>query len=144
MVRVISRKALLDFAAKHSDAAEPLDNWYRRTKKADWSNLSLPKAIETEAEYERLLEEVNRLMSKGEEHLTPEENVLLELLFTLIEKFEEGRFGLHASTPRGILLELMEARHVKPRDLWMCEAQKASPRKCSAASVASAKHTLKP
>jgi mRNA interferase HigB len=37
---VISRKALLDFAAKHPDAAEPLDNWYRRTKKANWSHLS--------------------------------------------------------------------------------------------------------
>jgi HTH-type transcriptional regulator/antitoxin HigA len=40
------------------------------------------------------------------------------LLFTLIEKFAEGRFELHASTPRGLLLELMEARQVKPRDLW--------------------------
>jgi HTH-type transcriptional regulator/antitoxin HigA len=79
---------------------------------------TLPKAIETEQEYERLLAEVNRLMSKGEEHLAPEENALLELLFTLIEKFEEGRFELQASTPRGILLELMEARQVKPRDLW--------------------------
>jgi mRNA interferase HigB len=38
-VRVISRKALLEFAAKHPDAAEPLDNWYRRIKKADWSHL---------------------------------------------------------------------------------------------------------
>jgi HTH-type transcriptional regulator/antitoxin HigA len=79
---------------------------------------TLPKAIETEQEYERLLEEVNRLMSKGEDDLTPEENTLLELLFTLIEKFEEGRFELTASTPRGLLLELMEARQVKPRDLW--------------------------
>jgi HTH-type transcriptional regulator/antitoxin HigA len=79
---------------------------------------TLPKAIETEAEYERLLDEVNRLMSKGEDDLTPEEDTLLELLFTLIEKFEEGRFELNASTPRGILLELMEARQVKPRDLW--------------------------
>jgi HTH-type transcriptional regulator/antitoxin HigA len=79
---------------------------------------TLPKVIESEAEYEHLLEEVNRLMSKGEDHLTPEENALLELLFTLIEKFEEGRFELYASTPRGILLELMEARQAKPRDLW--------------------------
>jgi len=39
-VRVISRKALLEFAAKHSDAAEPLDNWYRRTSKAVWHNLA--------------------------------------------------------------------------------------------------------
>jgi HTH-type transcriptional regulator/antitoxin HigA len=79
---------------------------------------TLPKAIETEQEYERLLAEVNRLMSKGEEQLTLEENALLELLFTVIEKFEEGRFELQASTPRSILLELMEAREVKPRDLW--------------------------
>jgi mRNA interferase HigB len=40
LVRVISCKALPDFAAKHPDAAGPLDNWYRRTKKANWSNLS--------------------------------------------------------------------------------------------------------
>ncbi len=77
-----------------------------------------PKAIDSEQEYERVLEEVNRLMSKGEGNLMPEENVLLELLFTLVEKFEERRFELKASTPRGILLELMEARDVKPRDLW--------------------------
>jgi mRNA interferase HigB len=37
---VISRKALAAFAAKHPDAAEPLDNWYRRTRRASWSHLS--------------------------------------------------------------------------------------------------------
>ena len=47
---------------------------------------TLPRAIETESDYERSLEEVNRLMSKGEDALTPEENALLELLFTLVEK----------------------------------------------------------
>ncbi len=40
VLRVISRKRLLAFASKHADAAEPLDNWYRRTKKATWKNLS--------------------------------------------------------------------------------------------------------
>jgi mRNA interferase HigB len=39
-VRVISRRALLDFVDKHPDSAEPLDNWYRRTRRADWSHLS--------------------------------------------------------------------------------------------------------
>jgi len=39
-MRVISRKALTDFAAKHPDAAEPLDIWYQRTKKATWQNLT--------------------------------------------------------------------------------------------------------
>ena len=71
---------------------------------------TLPRAIETESDYERSLEEVNRLMSKGEAKLTPEEDALLELLFTLVEKYEAGRFELNASTARGILLELIEAR----------------------------------
>ncbi len=49
---------------------------------------TLPRAIETEEEYELSLEEVNRLMSRGEGKLTPEENALHELLFTLIERYE--------------------------------------------------------
>lgn len=28
------------FAKKHPSAAEPLDNWYRRTKRADWKNIA--------------------------------------------------------------------------------------------------------
>lgn len=40
MLRVISRKRLLEFAREHPDAGEPLDNWYRRTKKAKWKRLS--------------------------------------------------------------------------------------------------------
>ena len=64
-----------------------------------------------------MLEEVNGLMSGGEDTLTPEENALLELLFTLIEKYEADRFELKASTPCGILLELTEARQLRPRDL---------------------------
>ena len=38
-MRVISRKALKQFAAKHPDAHAPLDQWYRITRKADWGNL---------------------------------------------------------------------------------------------------------
>ncbi|HEY7546518.1 MAG TPA: type II toxin-antitoxin system HigB family toxin [Blastocatellia bacterium] len=37
---MISRKALLEFSRKHPDAAEPLDNWYRRALKARWENLA--------------------------------------------------------------------------------------------------------
>ena len=87
---------------------------------------TLPRAIETESDYERSLAEVNRLMSKSEDDLTPEEDALLELLFTLVEKYEAGRFELNASTPRGILLELMEARQVKPRDLWKALGSKGA------------------
>ena len=40
LLRVISRKRLIEFVKKHPDAAEPLDNWYRRTRKANWKNLT--------------------------------------------------------------------------------------------------------
>lgn len=38
-MHVISRKALLEFAGKHSDAWTPLDDWYRLAKKAEWKHL---------------------------------------------------------------------------------------------------------
>jgi mRNA interferase HigB len=38
-VRVISRKALRDFAVVHKDAETPLDDWYRTTKRLVWSSL---------------------------------------------------------------------------------------------------------
>ncbi len=39
-MHVITRRALVEFAKVHSDAAEPLDNWYRRSKRATWNNLA--------------------------------------------------------------------------------------------------------
>src|SRR2546428_11434609 len=79
---------------------------------------ALPKAIETDEENERALELVDQLMFSGEDNLTIEEATLLNLLVGLIEKFEAEHYRLNASTPRGVLLELMEARNVQPRDLW--------------------------
>lgn len=38
-MHVISRKKLLEAAEKHGDLSEPLDIWYRITKKAKWKNL---------------------------------------------------------------------------------------------------------
>ena len=68
-----------------------------------------------------MLSVVNRLMAKGEGNLAPEEEVLLELLFTLIEKFEEEHYQLEknsSSTPVSILKELMAARDLQPKDIW--------------------------
>jgi HTH-type transcriptional regulator/antitoxin HigA len=53
-----------------------------------------PRPVATEEENEQMLAEVNRLMSKGENKLTPEEHVLLELLTTLIERFEEEHYPI--------------------------------------------------
>ena len=77
---------------------------------------TLPGVITSEAENERLLAEVEKLMSK--ESLSPEEGKLLDLLTTLIEEFESAHYQFNASTPAGILRELMEARGVKQSELW--------------------------
>lgn len=80
-----------------------------------------PRAITSEEENERLLAIVDQLMSKGEEKLTPEEDALLDLLVTLIEKFETEHYKLErksVATPLSTLRELMAARDLKPSDLW--------------------------
>ncbi len=76
----------------------------------------LPVVIETEQENERMLAELNKLMDKP--RLTRAESKLFDLMVRLIEDFEERHYQLNASTPHGILRELMEARGVKQRDLW--------------------------
>ena len=38
-MRVISRKALRQFADAHKDAETPLDDWYRITKRSRWTSL---------------------------------------------------------------------------------------------------------
>ena len=37
---MISEPAILKFAAEHPDALVPLMNWYRITKRADWTSLA--------------------------------------------------------------------------------------------------------
>lgn len=37
---MISRPAIVRFAAKHPDALAPLMNWYRITKRAGWNSLA--------------------------------------------------------------------------------------------------------
>jgi hypothetical protein len=49
----------------------------------------LPRPIETEAENDRALSVVDRLMSKGEDNPTPEETTLLELLVDRTLRGEE-------------------------------------------------------
>ena len=77
----------------------------------------LPKPIETEAENERALEIVNRLMTKGEKKLSPEERWLLKMLVRLIEDFEEKAYPIDEAPPRAVLKVLMEERGLKQIDL---------------------------
>jgi HTH-type transcriptional regulator/antitoxin HigA len=76
---------------------------------------TLPVAIDTPEEHRYMLAEVDKLFEKD---LSPEEAKLFDLMVTLIEDYEDKHFQLNAATPLTILLELMENRGVKPRDLW--------------------------
>ncbi|MEH2250114.1 helix-turn-helix domain-containing protein [Nostoc sp.] len=50
-------------------------------------------------------------------HRIPEEEMLLELLVTLIEKFEETHYPIPQSTPHSMLMHLMEAGDITPEAL---------------------------
>ena len=74
---------------------------------------TLPAIIETEAQNEHYLAIVEKLMRKGEENLSPEENMLLNLLVHLIEDFEQRYYQPESATPLEVLHELMAANGLK-------------------------------
>lgn len=74
-----------------------------------------PKVIETEAENDAAISIAEELEHK--KLRTPEEDVLLELLVTLIEKFEEEHYLLPKSDFHSMLLHLMDAQNTKEEDL---------------------------
>jgi HTH-type transcriptional regulator / antitoxin HigA len=76
---------------------------------------AIPKVIETEAEYDRMLQQVERLHFKDE--LTPEEDKLYDLLVTLIDTYEEQQFPMPDSLPHEILQHLMEHSGTRQVDL---------------------------
>jgi HTH-type transcriptional regulator/antitoxin HigA len=78
---------------------------------------ALPAVIETEEQNERMLRDVERLVVKGHDNLSPEEKASFKLMTTLIEDFEEQHYQLNAATPVTILKELMAARGLQPKDL---------------------------
>ena len=78
----------------------------------------LPGVIETEEENEKALEIVERLMKKGEDNLSPEEDRLLDLLVTLIEGFEEKAYPMgETSNPALAVRELMREHELKQTDM---------------------------
>jgi len=79
---------------------------------------TVPQAIRTQEENERLLAVVESLMRKGEENLTPEEDAQLELLTDLIHDFESKVYPIPKSEPHEMVAFLLEQRGLKPSDLW--------------------------
>ncbi len=77
---------------------------------------TLPRVIDGEEEHERMLAEVEKLMDRGD-HRSPEEDAALELMVSLIRAYEEQHYPLPKSTPREMLVYLMEQRKLKQADL---------------------------
>jgi HTH-type transcriptional regulator/antitoxin HigA len=78
---------------------------------------ALPRPIETEVECERVIEMIDKLMSKGEEMLTAEEHVLLELLTQLVERYEDEHHQIPEASPDAVIRFLMEDRGLRHKDL---------------------------
>lgn len=76
----------------------------------------LPSAIESDAEHDRLLEEVNRLVNKTQ--LSLEEEKLLMLIADIIQAYEAR---IHAprvkSAPHEMLAFIIKERGLKQKDL---------------------------
>lgn len=77
---------------------------------------SVPAVIRTEAEYGRAIAEIEKLLKKGD-RISAEEDRLLDLLSTLVEKYEDEHYPIEPSAPHEILKHLMEARDLKQKDI---------------------------
>jgi HTH-type transcriptional regulator/antitoxin HigA len=88
-----------------------------RKKYVRLANRILLKAIETEAEYDRMVAAVGELMDKGEDSLSPEESALLETMAILIQAYDDRHHALPNVAPNEMLSYLMETSGLAARDL---------------------------
>ncbi|MGI8882928.1 MAG: helix-turn-helix domain-containing protein [Pyrinomonadaceae bacterium] len=77
---------------------------------------TLPTIIKTEAENDRAILLVEKLLAKSDK-ISPEETALLELLGKLIADFEEKFYQPREASPQEVLIELMITRGLKQKDL---------------------------
>jgi len=68
------------------------------------------------AEYDRAIEQIEKLLKKGD-RISAEEEHLLDLLSTLVEKYEDEHYPIEPAAPHEILQHLMEARGRKQKDI---------------------------
>jgi HTH-type transcriptional regulator/antitoxin HigA len=76
-----------------------------------------PLVIESEAEFERADAEIGRLLRKGYDKLSLEEQRLLTLLSRLIEDYENRTFPVPNSPPYQTLQFLLEQNNLRQADL---------------------------
>ena len=88
----------------------------RRSRKL--LDVTLPVAIRTEQEHQRLLGAAAALMEKPDAELSEEEGRLLELLGILIDEYENRAHPLPKAERHRMLAYLLEEKGMKPSDLW--------------------------
>jgi len=77
---------------------------------------TLPRVIETDAENERMIAELEKFDMLGRP-LTREEEKLAQLMTLLVRQFEEAHYPLGHAEPAEVLRVLMEDRKLRQRDL---------------------------
>ena len=73
------------------------------------------RPIRNETDYDAALAEIDRLMGIGPD--TPESD-RLEVLVTLVEKYESAHWGIDAPDPIAAIQHVMETRGLRPCQLW--------------------------
>jgi len=74
-----------------------------------------PHVITTEAENEIVLQNIEKLLAIP--NAKAEEERILQLLLTLVEKYEDEHYPMNDASPLDILLHLMEENSLKQADL---------------------------
>ena len=87
-----------------------------RRKYAELLSGTLPRIIENDAELERVAQNVEPLLDKGERR-TREEEALCRLLLRLIEDYQQSRPAIPKLMPKEALQALLEARNLRQADL---------------------------
>ena len=77
----------------------------------------LPCRIETEEENDRYLAIVEKMIDKGAENFSPEEDKLFDLLTMLIEEFEKKAYPMPTVPANERLQYILEERGMKQKDL---------------------------
>ncbi len=74
-----------------------------------------PQVITNDAENEVALQNIEKLLAIPQ--TTAEEERILQLLLTLVEKYEDEHYPMNNTSPLDILLHLMESNDLKQADL---------------------------
>src|SRR5262245_53710465 len=77
---------------------------------------SIPTVIRAEQEYDRAIEQIEKLLKKVD-RISGEEEHLLDLLATPVEKYEDEHDPIEPAASYEILQHLMEARSMKQKDV---------------------------